>query len=163
MQLKSEVFPEPLGPITARVSPSASVTPTPPSAWIPPKASDRPLTSSSAPIARRRRRSPPPPSELRREHLVAGDRRERRVGRLLRLHQANGVQAVAAVRPPGDGRRQLLRRPVLDRLHGLDEAIPGEVAAGPVESLHRGHHRRRPGQGEALPALELRILLEQDL
>src|SRR5262245_28145032 len=153
MQLKSEVLPEPLGPITARVSPSARVTPTPPSAWIPPKARDRPLTSSSAPISRRRRRSPPPPSELGGKDLVAGDGGERRVGRLLGLHQPDGVQTVPAVRSPADRRRQLLGSPVLDRLHRLDEALPGEVAAGPVEALHGGHHRRRAGQGEALPPL----------
>src|SRR5262249_36053042 len=162
MQLKSEVLPEPLGPITARVSPSARVTPTPPSAWIPPKASDSRLTSSSAPISPRRRRSPPP-SELRGKDLVAGDGGERRVGRLLGLHQPDGVQAVPAVRSPGDRRPPPFRGPVLDGLHRLDEALPGEVAAGAVEPLHRRHHRRRPGQGEALAPLELRILLEEDL
>src|SRR2546430_779319 len=44
--LKSVVFPEPLGPITPTVSPSATTTSTPSRATSPPKRTVRPVTSS---------------------------------------------------------------------------------------------------------------------
>src|SRR5512143_2680324 len=97
MQLKREVFPDPLGPITATVSPWAMVSPTPVRAVMPPKRSSTSRTSSRPSIAWEWF------LEVGREVLVAGDLLDGAVGGLHRAHEPDGVEAVMPVGPEGDG------------------------------------------------------------
>src|SRR6266852_4440285 len=85
MQLNTDVFPDPLGPITASVSPSRISRPKPASAVIPPNRRVRSLTRSSASAAI------PSPLVLRREDLVAGDLLHAGIGGLPGPHQAHRV------------------------------------------------------------------------
>src|SRR3981189_3334622 len=127
MQLNRDVFPEPLGPITATVSPSRISRPTPASAVIPPNRRVRSLTRSSASPAI------PSPLVLRREDLVAGDLLHAGIGGLPRPHHPHRVVAVMTIRTKRQGRGEPIVGVVLDGLHGLHEAVAGEVLAGPLQ------------------------------
>src|SRR5512143_2546447 len=151
MQLKSEVFPEPLGPITATVSPCAMVSPTPASAVMPPKWSSTSRTSSSPSIPWKWF------LEVGREVLDRGDLLHRPVGGLQRPHQPHGVEAVMPVGAEGDGGTEPALVVVLYGLHRLDEALAGQVPAGALEALQHHHDVGRALHREALAPLELGV------
>src|SRR5882672_3397935 len=92
MQLKSDVLPDPLGPMRARISPSARWRLTPARASIPPKRRRRSRTSRKPGKAL---------SEERGEGLV-GREHLGRLGGAPRAQEANGVEAVVAPGPEGD-------------------------------------------------------------
>src|SRR6266542_3966413 len=188
-QLKSEVFPEPLGPITARVSPSTMATPTSWRALIPPKLSETSLTSVSPPSLIRARcavswavssaktggepaaarprvfsgRGQGPRLEVRLEELVRRDHGVGVVRRFIRPHQTHGIQPVVLIWPKGDRRRHAHAVEVLEALHALDEALAVEISAGPPDPLERQHHGRRPRECRVLFADELGLVLRDDL
>src|SRR5713101_2867071 len=157
MQLNKDVFPDPLGPITASVSPSRISRPTPASAVIPPNRSVRSLTRSSASSAISS------PLVLRREDLVAGDLLHAGIGGLPGPHQAHRVVAVMPVRTEGEGRGEPIVGVVLDRLHGLHEALAGEVSAGALQYFEEDGKIGRALHAEALAPLQLRLDLGHDL
>src|ERR1700687_4123541 len=98
MQLNRDVLPDPLGPITASVSPSRISRPKPASAVIPPNRRGRSLTRRSASSAI------PSPLVLRREELIAGDLLHAGVGGLPSPHQAHRVVSVVPIRTEADRR-----------------------------------------------------------
>src|SRR5260370_39082323 len=97
MQLNKDVFPDPLGPITASVSPSRISRPKPASAVIPPNRRVSSLTRSSASSAI------PSPLVLRREDVGAGDLLHAGIGCLPRPHQARRVVPVIGLRTGAEG------------------------------------------------------------
>src|SRR5216684_5662144 len=157
MQLNKDVFPDPLGPITASVSPSRISRPKPASAVIPPNRRVRSLTRSSASSAI------PSPLVLRREDLVAGDLLHAGIGGLPGPHHAHRVVAVMTIRAKSNARGEPTVVVVLDGLHGLHEALPGEVLAGALQSFDEDGHVGCALDAEALAPLQLRVDLGDDL
>src|SRR5713101_8504013 len=157
MQLNRDVLPDPLGPITANVSPSRISRSKPASAVIPPNRRVRLLTRRSA--------SSGIPSSLvlGREDLVAGDLLHAGVGGLPGPHHPHRVVSVVAIRTEADARGEPVVSVVLDRLHGLEKSLAGEIPAGALQSFDQDGHVGRALDAEALAPLQLRLDLGDDL
>src|SRR5262249_34460616 len=105
----------------------------------------------------------PEASEERFEDLVRGDLDVGAIGGFLGAHEAHGIEPVVMERPEGDGRREAEDGVALERLQGLYEAVPREIAAGAPQALHDQDHVRGPGEGRRLSPLELRLVPHQDV
>src|SRR5512140_1675280 len=151
MQLKSDVFPEPLGPITATVSPSEMERERPPSAVIPPKRSARSLTWRSWAAAMTG------PLEVRGEVLIPRDLLHGGVLGLAGAHQPHRVLAVVPVGAEVHRSEQAAAGVALHRLHRLDELLAGQVAAGALQALDHHADVAHAGDAESLAALQLGI------